>query len=406
MANVIATSFSTFNRRLLSGAAIALVVAGGLYVTHSSSAGQPAQPAAPAIPVVTQTLATQKVRVWSEFSGRLFPVDSAEIRPEVAGRITKVLFDDSQIVKAGDVLLIIDPRPYQAAVTKAEAALATARTNADFAVGDQKRAEGMIASQDIPQRTYDERANAVRVAQANVKSAEADLDRARLDLEHAYVRAPISGRVSRAELTVGNLVQITTGAPLLTTIVSNDAVYADFQIDEQTYMESVRTTANGRDQERQIPVRLTVQGEKEHVYRGTIHSFDNHIDVASGTIRARAKFDNADGALLPGMFVSVSMASGNEKEALLVPERAVSFDQSKKFVYVVGNDNKVAYREITLGKEAKGQRIVTDGLASGDRVIVDGVQRVRPDAIVNAKELLPVGNEVAATDDRDARTPR
>ncbi|MEJ0068500.1 MAG: efflux RND transporter periplasmic adaptor subunit [Pseudomonadota bacterium] len=248
----------------------------------------------------------------------------------------------------------------------------------------------MMSSQAIAQRVYDERANASRVANAAVKAADAELKQALLDLDHAHVKAPISGRASRAEITVGNLVQTGPAAPLLTTIVSNKSIYADFDVDEQTYIDIVRGHANGRDDERRIPVQLSLQGDKGHVYQGMIYSFDNRIDVASGTIRARAKFDNADGALVPGMFVSVKLANGTERDEILIPDRAVGFDQSKKFVYVVGEGNKVAYREVELGKQVQSQRVVLKGVQAGDRVIVDGVQHVRPDVVVEAKEVATI----------------
>ncbi len=383
------TRLPTPNKRaLITSAIVIFIVAGGVYSVRGTGAGQSkAAPVSAAIPVIVQTLTEQKIRVWSEFSGRLHAVDSAEIRPEVSGRITEVLFEDGQNVKAGDVLFVIDPRTYEAAVAKAEANLASAKTNAGFAKVEQDRSAGMMGSQAIAQRIYDERANANRVASAAVKAAEAELKQASLDLEHAHVRAPISGRASRAEITLGNLVQAGAGAPLLTTIVSNHTIYADFEVDEQTYMQSIRDIANARDQERRIPVQLSVQGDKGHIYQGNIYSFDNRIDAASGTIRARAKFDNADGALVPGMFVSVKLANGTESSELLIPDRALGFDQSKKFVFVVGEGDKVAYREVELGKHVQSQRVVLKGVQAGDRIIVDGVQHVRPNALVEPKEL-------------------
>jgi multidrug efflux system membrane fusion protein len=387
------TKTSPTNRRpLLTGAILAVVIAGGAYTAVEFATPSQAQPSAPnpAVPVTVQTLAAQKVRVWSGFSGRLHAVDSAEIRPEVGGRITQVLFEDGQDVKSGDLLFVIDPRPYEATVARAEANLASAQTNAGFAKVELDRAHGMLSSQAIAQRVYDERANANRVADAAVKAAEAELKQAQLDLEHAHVKAPISGRAGRAELTVGNLVQPGPGAPLLTTIVSKQFIYADFDVDEQTYVDTVRGHANGRDDERRIPVQLALQEDKGNVYQGTIYSFDNRIDVASGTIRARAKFDNADGALVPGMFVSIQLADGSASDELLVPDRAVGADQTKKFVYVVGPDNKVAYREVELGKKVQSERVVLSGVQAGDRVIVDGLQHVRPDTLVDAQEAAAV----------------
>jgi multidrug efflux system membrane fusion protein len=369
-------------------AVVALLAAGALAVFHEATIGHAvaSPPAAQPVAVSVKTLAEQEVRVWSEFSGRLHAVDAAEIRPEVGGRITEVLFADGQQVKAGDVLFVIDPRPYEAAVARAEANLASARTNAGFARVELDRAAGLMKSQAIAQRVYDERANASRVADAAVKAAQAGLEQAQLDLEHAHVKAPITGRASRAEITVGNLVQPGPGAPLLTTIVSDRSIYADFEVDEQTYVSAIRGEGVGRDAEHRIPVELTLQGDAGHVYRGTIDSFDNRIDQASGTIRARARFANADGALVPGMFVSVRLAEGTTQNQLLIPDRAIGFDQSKKFVYVVGPDNKVAYRQVELGKEVEAQRVALSGVRAGDRVIVDGVQHVRPELVVLAQE--------------------
>ncbi len=366
----------------LSGAGIAS------YYIASNVGAQPSAVAPEPAPLVgVVTVKPQNVRIWSEFSGRMQAVDSAEVRPEVSGRITGVRFKDGQTVKAGDVLFVIDPRPYEAAVAKAEANLVTAKTNAEFAATELERATNMVKTQAIAQRLYDERANASRVANAAILMAEADLKQARIDLDHAYVKAPIGGRVSRAEITLGNRVQAGAGAPVLSSIVSNDGIYADFDVDEQTYMRSIRAHADTPDKERQIRVELTVQGDDAHPYTGTIHSFDNRINSSSGTIRARARFDNKNGSLVPGMFVSVRMAGGSEESVLLVPERAVGNDQSKKFVYVVTNDGKVAYREVSLGQQSNGGRIVLAGVRPGERVIVDGLQHVKPDVVVRAQEV-------------------
>jgi multidrug efflux system membrane fusion protein len=375
---------------LIAGASAVLLAAVGAYAVYNGNASRgTASAATPALPVTVRTLAEQKVRIWSEFSGRLQAVDVAEIRPEVGGRITEVLFEDGQIVKAGDVLFVIDPRPYEAAVAHAEASLASARANAEFAKLDRDRAATLVTSHAVAQRDFDQRGNASRVADAAVQTAEADLERAKLDLEHAHVLAPIAGRASRPEITVGNLVQAGPNAPLLTTIVANDTIYAGFEVDEQTYVESIRDAAIGRDQERRIPVELSLPGDRGHVYHGTIYSFDNRIDAASGTIRARAKFNNTDGALLPGMFVSVKLAEGTERNELLVPDRAIGSDQSKKYVFIVGADDKVAYREVRLGKRVASQRVTLGGVQAGDRVVIDGVQRLRPNTLVAAQEAAP-----------------
>jgi membrane fusion protein, multidrug efflux system len=379
----------SFVRFLTAGAAVTALAAAGAFAVQSESArhAETRGAAAPsAVPVTVRTVVAQKVRVWSEFSGRLQAVDVAEIRPEVGGRITQVLFEDGKMVKAGDVLFVIDPRPYEAAVAHAEASLVSARANAEYARIERDRAVALLPSRAVSQHDVDQRGNASRVADAAVQTAEADLQRAKLDLEHANVLAPIAGRASRPEITLGNLVQAGPNAPLLTTIVSSNAIYAAFEVDEQTYMDSIRHDASARDQERRIPVELALPGDQGHVYRGTVYSFDNRIDVNSGTIRARARFGNTDGALLPGMFVTVKLAEGAERDELLVPDRAVGSDQSRKFVYVVGADDRVAYREVRLGKHVGVQRVALEGLKTGDRVVVDGVQLLRPDTLVTAQE--------------------
>ena len=357
-------------------------------VGHAKSVGAsgPAATAPGPVPVGVSTVAAQTMRLWNDFSGRLRAVDSADIRPEVNGRITEVRFHDGQSVRAGDILLVIEPQPYEAAEARAQARLASAKASLQLAASNQARNVGLLRTRVISQSDFDQTESANNAAAANVLAAEADLKTARVDLDHAYVKAPIAGRVSRAELTVGNLVQSGAGAPLLTSIVSEDGIYADFEVDEQTYLETIRDTANGNAEEARIPVEVVTPGEAGRTYKGFVQNFDNRIDPTSGTIRVRAKFPNPDGSLVPGMFVSVRLASSRARDLLLVPDRAVGYDQSKKYVYVVTPANKAAYREVELGHELGGQRVVLKGLAPGERVIVDGLQRVRADAAVVPKE--------------------
>jgi multidrug efflux system membrane fusion protein len=374
-------------RTVFAAAVLALLAGGGALALRTSPAAGTAPAAPPPVPVTVRTLMPEKIRVWSEFSGRLHAVESAEIRPEVGGRITEVRFEDGQMVKAGDILFVIDPRPYAAAVERAQAALVQAQSNAAYARSDLERAAHLIRTQVIAQRAYDERLAASRADDAAVTAARAALDQAQIDLEHAYVHAPIAGRAGRVELTVGNLVEPGANAPLLTTIVASKPIYADFEVDEQTYIADIRDVAVGRAKEQEIPVELSLKGDgSNRVYHGHIYTFDNRIDVATGTIRARAKFDNADGSLVPGMYVAVRLADATERDALLLPERAIGFDQSKTYVYVVGADHKVAYREVTLGRSVGASRIVLKGLGPGERVIVDGLQHVRPNMLVAASE--------------------
>jgi multidrug efflux system membrane fusion protein len=376
-----------WNRRgLLISAVIFLLLGIGLLLRRETAGGNPVAAVQPPIPVTVAAVEPRHVRLWSEFSGRLTAVDSAEVRPQVSGRITEIRFRDGQQVTAGDVLFVIDPRPYEAAVTKAEADLATAETNARLARVELDRASRLMNAQAVARDFYDQRANANAVAEAAIKSAQAALVQAKLDVDHAYIKAPISGRDSRAEITLGNLVQ-TTPAPLLTTIVSNNGIYADFDVDEQTYLRAVRAHAKSVSQEQRIPVELTLLSDRDHIYPGTIESFDNQIATGTGTIRARARFNNEDGSLMPGMFASIRLASAVNNSALLVPEDAVGSDQSKRFVLVVNPRHKVEFREVALGQQVSGQRVVLSGLRPGEQIIVDGLQRVQPGALVDPRPL-------------------
>jgi multidrug efflux system membrane fusion protein len=372
-------------RRQAFGAAMFLLLGGGYALYHANA--KPAPQAAPAAsPVTVQTLKPQSVKPFAEFSGRISAVDYAEIRPQVSGRITEIRFKDGQQVKAGDILFVIDPRPYQAAAAKAAADLQSARTNAGLAKATLARYESLRKQNAIAALTYDQTANANQVAQAAIASSAAALAQAHVDVDNAYVKAPISGKISRAEITLGNLVGSPTAPPpLLASIVSNDGVYADFEVDEQTYLNSVRS------HEKAVPVELNIAGDS-HVYRGTVDSFDNHISTGSGTIRARARFANDDGALVPGMFVSVKMGSIAQDNALLVPEAAVGNDQNKRFVYVVGAGDHAEYRPVRLGSAVNGNRVVTSGLKAGDRVILDGLQMLAPGAVVAPQPVKTASN--------------
>lgn len=378
---------------LLAGFALAAILGTGVVLDHVKFASAaPAPQENEAVSVTVQKIEPENVRIWSEFSGRMSAVDYSEIRPEVSGRITEIRFRDGQIVHAGDILFVIDPRSYEAAAAKARADLVSARANADLAKLELSRAARLIKTQFVSQSTYDQRVNARNVALANVSVAEAALKQAEVDVDHAYVKAPITGRISRPEITLGNLVQTGPGAPVLASIISNDGIYADFEVDEQTYLKSIRTHAETNADEERIPVELTVEGDRDHVYKGTIYAFDNRIDPGSGTIRARARFDNADGALVPGMFVSVRVGSSVARNALLVPERAVGTDQNRKFVYVVDGDRKAASHEVDLGPTVGGRRVVLAGLKPGDRVIVDGLQHVTPGAPVAVQNAVADAN--------------
>jgi multidrug efflux system membrane fusion protein len=370
---------------VLAAAAVVVVAFAAVVATrYVRDARASVPPAAMAgVPVSVGLVKPQSVHPFAEFSGRINAVDYAEIKPQVTGRITEIHFHDGQRVNAGDVLFVIDPRPYQAAVDKAQADVQTAINNAKFAKAERDRGSQLVKTSTLSQETYDQRANADEVAQAAIQSAQALLASAQINLDYAYVKAPISGRISRAEITLGNLVGSTTTAPqLLTSIVSDNGVYADFEVDEQTYLNAVRNYGQTQEQEQRIPVDVVARGDDTHVTHGHILSFDNRIDIGSGTIRARARFDNADGSLIPGMYVSVRMGDGMLDDALLVPESAIGNDQSKRFVFVVGDGDKAEYRAVQLGPEIDGNRVVRTGIKAGDRVILDHLQRLAPGALV------------------------
>lgn len=341
------------------------------------AAEQEAALAPQAMPVTVETISAEPVQIWNEYSARLEAVHFAEIRPQVNGTISEVRFEDGQEVEKGDVLFVIDPRPYQAMVNQAKAELKAAKNQVDFSSKQLKRAKELIKNNAISQRLLDERVNAYNVAVDTVSGIEASLSSAQINLDYAYVKAPISGRVSRAEVKEGNLVETAVNAPLLTSIVSQDKIYADFEVDEKTYLKYIRTTARDLQAEHQIPVKLTLTGDNVE-YEGYIHSFDNQINVSSGTIRARALFKNSDRVLLPGMFASIQVGTPSSEDLILISERAIGTNQNRKFVYVVNQENVTEYREIEIGKSIKGERIITSGLNNGELIITEGIIRIQP----------------------------
>lgn len=370
---------------VVTSLAVALLAAGGAgfqYVAQAKAApehaGQP--PAAPSVDV--EIIQPESVRIWSEFSGRLAAVEVVQVRPQVGGTLDQVLFEEGALVKAGDPLYVIDPRPFEADVASARAALASARSRVDFARVELNRVKGLEYKQVISKSQFDSVNNDFRVAQADLNAAQAALDRALLNLEYAHINAPTGGRISRSEITRGNLVEGGANGPVLTTIVSSDRLYAEFDVDEQTYLNLVRSRSVEA-----LPVRLGLAGDSATRYQGVLHAFDNQLSSRSGTIRARALFDNPEGVLVPGMFARVQIAAAVQEQALLVPERAVGTNQNQKFVYVVAQDNTVAYRDVTLGPVVDGRRLVLQGLMAGEKVMVNSLQRVMPGMTVTPVDV-------------------
>jgi multidrug efflux system membrane fusion protein len=373
------------NRKRLTAALGALAVVSavaGIGFTHGTTSGPlsaaQAADAPPATQVDVAVVLSQTITDWQSYSGRLEAIDHVEVRPLVAGTIIAVHFRDGALVKKGDPLFTIDPRPYQAEVDRAAAQVAAAKARAIYTATDAARADRLLADNAIAKRDYDEKQNASREAAAGVKAAEAALEAAQVNLGYTRITAPVTGRVSRAELTVGNVVSIGSSAPLLTTLVSVSPIYASFDVDEQTYLQYL-----GRDRNTKVPVSLGLANEDGYSRKGAVTSVDNRLDTSSGTIRVRATLDNADGALVPGLFARVKVGGGAPHPAILIDDAAVGTDQAKKFVLVVDRENKVVYREVQLGGLHDNLRVVTSGLKDGERIVVNGMMHAKPSDTVS-----------------------
>lgn len=366
---------------------ITLLTAAFLWFKSSSSNIDEAtaqQPSQQAFPVVTSVAELKSIHLWKAFSAQLAAVNYAEIRPQVRGMITEVNMEDNQHVQKGDVLFIIDPRLYAANVQQADAELAIAKAQASLAEKEYARAQELVKTQAISEKTLDERENASIVAKANVARAEAALIQAQINFDYAHIKAPISGTISRAEIKEGNIVEPGPNAPVLTTIVSDEGIYADFDIDEQTYLKYIHQVDSDLKRIQEIPVRLYFD-EDQHSEEGHIHSFDNRINTSTGTIRARAYFPNHHKTLLPGMYGRIEISSPQASSLILVSERAIGTNQDRKFVYVINQQSQVEYREVTLGAKVDHQRIILSGLNQGDVVISEGINRIRPNMFVVSK---------------------
>jgi multidrug efflux system membrane fusion protein len=362
-------------------AALAALAAGAIRLTSSSAETQAATAQPPrAMPVPVATVEETEVTLWDEFSGRLEAVERVDIRSRVAGAVQSVHFAEGALVKAGALLVTIDPAPYAAEVARAEAQSVAAQARLSYAKSERERAQLLWAQSAIARRELDERVNAEQEAAANLSAAQAALRSAHLNLGYTEVRAPVSGRVGRLEITVGNLVAAGPGAPVLTTLVSVSPIYASFDADERVVARALK--ALPRAQLHRIPVEMQTVTNGGTQLSGRLQLVDNQVNASSGTVRVRAVFDNRDGSLMPGQFVKLRMGRAQAEGALLISERAVGTDQDKRFVLVVGADDKAAYREVTLGGSVNGRRIVTSGLEPGERIVVNGLQRVRPGTLI------------------------
>ena len=372
-----------------AGISLAAAVAAGAAWHFRPGATAPAPAAAApaaAIPVSVATVEQRDAAIWNDFSGRVEAVGRVEVRPRAAGAIVQAHFREGALVRQGDLLFTIDPAPYAAETQRAEAQVAAAAARLALAAKEQQRARQLVGSGFTPQRDVDQRLNELLAAEANLSATQAELATARLNLGYTEVRAPIAGRVGRIEVTSGNLVAAGPTAPVLTTLVSVNPIYASFEADEQSIARTLASLPGGgadiTDRIDRIPVQMGTLGSEGTPFHGTLQLVDNVVDARSGTVRVRATFDNPDGTLIPGQFARLRLGQARTEQVLAIDERAIGTDQDRRFVMVVGDDNTVAYRQVGLGATTDGLRLVTSGLKPGERIVVNGLQRLRPGATV------------------------
>lgn len=352
-----------------------------------AACGQGTPPPPPAPPVTVATPVKRMIVDRDEYVGRFVAVDAVEIRARVSGYLDKVHFTDGQLVKAGDLLFTLDPRPFQAALDQARADLARAKSQADLANADLARAQTLIAQKTIAESLYDQRVQAKRAADAALQAAEAAVKTAELNLEFTELRSPVSGRIGDRRVSPGNLVTGTTtgSTTLLATVVSIDPIRFEFTFDEASYLRYQRIAKDaGKADERgtKLPVELRLLDEKTFEHKGSIDFVDNVIDTNSGTIRGRAQFANPTALFTPGMFGRIRVPGSAEYEALLIPDTAIGTEQIRKFVYVVDGENTVRQKYVELGTLQGNLRVIRGGLEADERVIVNGLMRARAGAKV------------------------
>jgi multidrug efflux system membrane fusion protein len=353
--------------------AVAVVAIAGL-VTACSKSGAEAPSPPPPPEVDAAEVVTTSVRQWDVFTGRIAAIGAVDIRPRVSGYIQRIAFREGDTVKAGDLLFVIDQRPYRAAYDSAMAQLERARASVQLAEAQNKRGESLIKTGAISIDTLDTRSAALGQANADVHAAEAALATAKLNLDFTEVRAPIDGKVSRAVLTLGNLVQ--ADQTVLTSVVSQDPVYVYFQPDEQSFLRYCDLARRGERANSDNQVRVGLANETGFPHEGTVNFVNNQVDAATGTISVRATVPNPDGVFVPGLYARVQLEGRAEYMANLIDDKAVMTDQDRKYVYVIGADDKVKRRDVVLGSIHDGLRVVQSGLQATDKVIVAGLQKI------------------------------
>ncbi len=377
-------------------AAFAIVSAGVWYNAQAANTDTP--PVTPNVPVVTVAPAEQRVMAeLEEFTGRVAATETVDLRPQVSGRISHIGFQAGELVKTGQTLFQIEPRSFQAAVDAAKATVANAQARYDSAQREADRATALLAARAISNEEAETRQSAAAQAKAQLLLAQASLETANIELERTRVVAPISGRISRAYVTTGNLVSGNpSAATLLTTIVATGSAHVYIDIDEATLLAFRQQHAQSGSATR-IPAELKLEHEDTYSRVGYIESFDNRIDTTTGSLATRLYFDDPEETLLPGLYAQVRIPLSQPAEKILVSERAIGTDQSQKFVLAVQENGSVAYRAVDLGPSLDGKRIIRAGLGGGERVIVNGLQRVRPGMTVQAIPAPPIGATAVAS---------
>jgi len=369
--------------------ALGIMLLSVLLVGCDNSVAQNAAPPAPAVSAAD--VVVKSISQWDSFNGRIEAVESVQLRPRVSGYIDKVNYTDGQEVKKGEVLFTIDDRTYHAALEQAQANLARAKTQASLAQSEANRTDKLVNTNVVSREEWEQRRSAATQAQADIRAAQAAVDAAQLNLDFTKVTAPIDGRASRALITSGNLVTAGDTASVLTTLVSQKTVYVYFDVDESTYLHYQNLARSGQgasSNHTALPVEIGLTGEEGYPHQGKVDFLDNQLTPSTGTIRMRALLDNAQRQFTPGLFARVRLPGSAEFKATLIDDKAVLTDQDRKYVYIVDKEGKAQRRDITPGRLADGLRIVRQGLNPGDKVIVEGLQKVfMPGMPVNAKTV-------------------
>jgi multidrug efflux system membrane fusion protein len=362
---------------VLSGLAAGLAAGPLATPAHAQAPGGPPPKVTVAKPVVRQIVEQD------QYTGRFEPIDFVEVRARVTGYLEKINFTDGQTVKKGDLLFVIDRRPYKAALEQAQAALASAKARQSFSQTDLERAQTLSRSGNISEQVTDQRRQASQTAQADVDSAQAALNNAQLNFDFSEVKAPINGRISRRLVTEGNIVS--ADQTMLTTIVSLDPIYFSFTVDEKSFLKYQNSLGIGMGQTQQgkgVPILIALSGEPKPTRKGTLDFVDNRVDNATGTILLRATVPNADLFIKPGLFGIVSMPATKPFQGVMIPDEAVAANQDKRIVYIVGPDNVIQQKDVVLGPKVDGYRVIQSGLKGDEIVVVNGLSRVRPGAKV------------------------